>query len=208
MTNQNKINFFSSLSLACVLGTLTAGCGQRTSESQTLSTDQRPDISEDRSSVHITAGTKDFAHIYAKDLQAYVTNIPDADSDKTSTQKLTGQFIFAVAQNPRTNMVAVAVRGMLYTETDFSMIFFVNPAFPKRPQLMSFVMPGKKKLPENTTHALRSIRDLYFDDSGILHAVTTDASGSRAELLINPDATIRSCHYIEKDEGQLCGEDQ
>lgn len=208
MTTQNKTKFFTVLSLACVLGTLAAGCGQRSLESQTLSTDQRPDISEDRSSVHITAGTKDFAHIHAKDLVAYVTDIPDPYTGKTSTQKLTGEIISAVAQNPRTNMVAVAVRGMMFAEADFSMIFYVNPAFPKQPQLMPFVMPGKKKLGENTTHALRSVRELYFDESGVLHAVTTDASGSRAELLINPDTTIRSCRYLEKSEGHLCGEDQ
>jgi hypothetical protein len=47
---------------------------------------------------------------------------------------------------------------------------------------------------------------MSFDSSGILHIEHTDASGSRAEVLVNPDLSIRSCVYIEKEEGKLCGE--
>ncbi|NBX16483.1 MAG: hypothetical protein EBR09_03865 [Proteobacteria bacterium] len=207
---QNQFSRFFVLAAAAALaGTTLTSCGSISQQvsSAVQSTDQRPDISEDRTSVHITAGTKDFAHIYAKDLQALVTNVPDPDTGRTSTQKLTGTWIFDVAQNPRTHIVAVGVRSFIFAETDFSMLFLVNPAFPDKPQLVSFVMPDKKSLAANTTHALRSIRGLRFDDSGILHVTHSDASGSRAEVLVNPDGSIRGCKYIEKDEGQLCGED-
>lgn len=203
----NKISgIFSILALA---GVALTSCGQNTNEPSALvqSTDQRPDISEDRTSVHITAGTKDYARIFAKDLQAIVTNVPDPYTGKTNSQKLTGSFIFAVAQNPRTNIVAIGVRSFIFAETDFSMLFLVNPAVPNKPQLVSFVMPGKKSLAANTTHALRAIRDLHFDNSGILHVTHTDASSSRAEILVNPDGSIRGCKYIVKEEGALCGED-
>ncbi|MFZ9520899.1 MAG: hypothetical protein ACO3A4_10515, partial [Silvanigrellaceae bacterium] len=173
---------------------------------QIQSTDERPDISEDRTSVHITAGTKDSATIKVQDLQANVTGVPNLDTGATSTQKLTGSWIFQVAQNPRTNIVAIGVRSFIYAETDFSMVFLVNPAAPQRPQLVSFVMPGKKALPANTTHPFRAIRSLSFDESGILHIVQTDASDSRAEVLVNPDGSIRGCRYLNKSEGALCGE--
>jgi hypothetical protein len=205
--NTKKIAGFFAL-LAFAGGSLTS-CGQKTHplSASAQSTDERPDISEDRTSVNITAGTKDFAKIFAKDLQAFVTRVPDPNTGLTSTQKLTGSFIFSVAQNPRTNIVAIGVRSFILAEMDFSMLFLVNPAVPNKPQLVSFVMPGKKPLAANTTHALSAIRELRFDDSGILHVTHTDASGSRAEILVNPDGSIRGCKYIEKEEGQLCGED-
>lgn len=209
MKNINFKKISGCIALIALAGSLLTSCGQQTRDlsASIQSTDERPDISEDGTSVNITAGTKDFAKIFAKDLQAFVTNVPDPNTDFSSTQKLTGTFIFSVAQNPRTNIVAIGVRSFILAETDFSMLFLVNPAVPNKPQLVSFVMPNKKSLAANTTHPLRAIRELSFDDSGILHVTHTDASGSRAEVLVNPDGTIRGCKYIEKEEGQLCGED-
>ncbi|NBW81449.1 hypothetical protein EBR21_06810, partial [bacterium] len=191
-------------------GSFATSCaGSKTNLSASVqSTDERPDISEDRTSVHITAGTKDSATIKAQDLQALVTNVPDPNTGITSTQKLTGSWIFQVAQNPRTNIVAIGVRSFIFAETDFSMVFLVNPAVPNKPQLVSFVMPGKKALPANTSHPFRSIREMRFDESGILHVVHNDASDSKAEVLVNPDGSVRSCSYLSKEEGLLCGENQ
>ncbi|MEN9824656.1 MAG: hypothetical protein RI953_401 [Pseudomonadota bacterium] len=205
--SQKTLALVAFLGLA---GSLATSCALSKNDlsASVQSTDQRPDISEDRTSVHITAGTKDYANIRAQDLQALVTNVPDPDTGITSTKKLTGSWIFQVAQNPRTNIVAIGVRSFIYAETDFSMLFLVNPAVPNKPQLVSFVMPGKKALPANTTHPFRAIRGLQFDASGILHVVHTDASGSKAEVLVNPDGSIRSCEYLLKDEGLLCGENQ
>jgi hypothetical protein len=104
-------------------------------------------------------------------------------------------------------MVAIAVRGMMYAETDFTMLFVVNPVFPDQPELVKFVMPGQKAASDGSTAPFRAVRELRYDESGILHLVHTDASNSKAEVLINPDLSIRSCNYLEKDEGLLCGED-
>jgi hypothetical protein len=139
-------------------------------------------------------------------LKALVNGVPDVDTGEPTTLNLTGEFIFKVAQNPRTNMVAIAVRGMIYAETDFTMLFVVNPAVPNKPQLVKFVMPGKKASLDGSTPAFRAVRGLTYDESGILTMIQTDASGSEAEVKINPDLSIRSCTYIRKDEGALCGE--
>lgn len=187
-------------------GLLSCGAKPASTSSQIASTDQRPDISDDRTSVLITAGPRDFARVHAKDLSGLVTDVENPETGKTSTEKLTGSFIFQVAQNPRTNLVAIGVRSFIYAETDFSMVFVVHPAFPNKPQLVSFDAPGQKRLPKGTTKPLGAIRSMSFDSSGILHIVHTDASNSRAEILINPDLTVRSCKYLEKGEGKLCAE--
>jgi hypothetical protein len=201
----------STLSLGvCCAVTLafTAGCGIKKplGEASLMSTDERPDISEDRTSVNITAGTKDHLVIRASELKALVSGVPDINTGEPKNMTLTGQFIFKVAQNPRTNMVAIAVRGMIYAETDYTMLFVVNPAVPNKPQLVKFVMPGKKVALDGSTPAFRAVRALSYDDSGLLTLKHSDASGSEAEVKINPDLTIRSCTYLRKDEGALCGE--
>lgn len=203
----NSTNFITltCLSLASQ-GLLSCGHKTTTTAATVASTDERPDISDDRRSVHITAGTRDSATIHAKDLSGLVTGVPNIDTGATSTQKLTGSYILAVAQNPRTNLVAIGVRSFSYVETDFSMVFVINPAVPDKPQLVSFEAPGQKTLSNGTTKPMRSIRSMSFDASGILHVVHTDASDSRAEVLINRDLTIRSCKYLERGEGHLCGE--
>ena len=204
-TSQKSIQF-SLLALSAVA--LLGACGSKPSETaaELLSTDQRPDISDDRQTVHITVGTKDHINIRSRDLRALVKNVPHSPDGKTQTQLLTGQYISAVAQNEKTTIVAVAVNGMTFTETDFSMVFLVNPANPDKPKLVKFEMPGKKNQKDNSTQPFRTVRELIFDSSGLLHLQHADASGSRAEIIINQDATIRSCRYIVKDEGSLCGE--
>jgi hypothetical protein len=206
MTNLSSKNIFQVLCFILSSQTLLSCGPSATNSSSIASTDERPDVSEDRTSVRITAGTRNSATIRAEDLSALVTGVPDLDSDSTSTMKLTGSFIFSVTQNPRTNMVAIGVRSFIYAETDFSMVFVVNPAFPNKPQLVSFDAPGRKALPNGTTHPLRSIKGMSYDSAGVLHIKHADASGSFAEVLVNPDLSIRSCHYVEKSEGSLCGE--
>lgn len=187
-----------------------SGCGFLSTplagDSSSLSTDQRPDISDDRRSVHVTFGSQGYANIKASDLKALVSQVPDIDTGELKSELLTGDFIFQVAQNPRTELVAIAVRGMMYAETDYTMLFVVNPLFPDQPELVKFVMPGQKPAADGSTPAFRAVRELRYDDSGILHLVHTDASNSKAEVLINPDLSVRGCSYIEKDEGLLCGE--
>lgn len=204
MFNRNRILF--SL---CILALAAVGCGSKADKgiANIQSTDQRPEISEDHSEVYLTVGTKDHARIKASSLQALVSQVPDPYSGATSTKKLTGEFIFQVAQNERTTLAAIAVRGMIYAESDFTMLFIVNPSVPDKPQLVKFVMPGKKPAADGSTPAFRAVRELHYDSSGLLHLVHADASGSKAEVLINPDMTIRSCKYLVRDEGNLCGED-
>lgn len=189
---------------------LTACNGEKqTGESAILSTDQRPDIADDGSSVFITVGTKSEYTIRAKDLKALVSGIPDPDSGKKSTYELSGQFIFKVAQNPRTNFVAIGVRGLISYETDYSMVFLINPAAPNKPQLVKFVLPGKKAAADGSTPAFSTIRHMEFDSSGLLRIEQGDQSDSRAEIVVNHDLTIRSCRYLERDAvtNNLCGED-
>lgn len=206
MANLSAKNMLQVLCFVLSSQTLLS-CGPSTTNSSSIaSTDERPDVSEDRTSVRITAGTRSSAIIRVEDLSALVTGVPDLDSGSTSTAKLTGTYIFSVSQNPRTNMVAIGVRSFIYAETDFSMVFVVNPAFPNKPQLVSFDAPGRKALPNGTTHPLRSIKGMSYDSAGVLHVIHADASGSRAEVLVNPDLSIRSCHHIEKSEGNLCRE--
>ncbi|MEY3901350.1 MAG: hypothetical protein RL189_656 [Pseudomonadota bacterium] len=197
-----------ALALASFTGLAVQSCGPKssTTSAQIASTDQRPDISDDRTSVHITAGTRDFIRIHAKDLSGLVTHVPNPETGEISTQRLTGSYIFQVAQNPRTNLVAIGVRSFIYAEVDFSMVFLINPAFPNKPQLLSYDAPGQKRLPNGTTKPLRAIRSMSFDSSGVLHIVHSDASGSKAKVLVNPDMSIRSCEYIAKEEGSLCNE--
>jgi hypothetical protein len=66
----------SLLALAAVI--LLGACGSKPSETsaELLSTDQRPDISDDRQTVHITVGTKDHINIRSRDLRALVKNVP------------------------------------------------------------------------------------------------------------------------------------
>jgi hypothetical protein len=203
-----KWSFLFFGAVCAVALSFTAGCKTQapTTEATAMSTDERLDISEDRTSVNITAGTKDHIVIRANELKALVSGIPDVDTGVPSTMTLSGQLIFKVAQNPRTNMVAIAARGLLFTETDYSMLFVVNPLSPDRPQLVKFVMPGKKAALDGSTPAFGTVRGLSYDDSGILTLKHTDASGSEAELKINPDLTIRSCKYLVKEDEGLCGE--
>lgn len=206
-----KLTVAAQTALAAFSLLSASGCGllntAQTSTADVLSTDQRPDISEDRQSVHVTFGSQGYAHIKASDLKGLVSKVPDLNSGELRSELLTGEFIFQAAQNPRTEMVAIAVRGMMYAETDFTMVFVVNPMFPDQPELVQFVAPGQKAAADGSTLAFRAVRELRYDDSGILHVVHTDASNSKAEVLINPDLSIRSCKYLEKDEGLLCGEE-
>jgi hypothetical protein len=179
-------------------------------ESVVLSTDQRPDIADDRSSVHITVGTKSEYTIRAADLKALVSGIPDPDSGKKMTLELSGQYIFRVAQNPRTNFVAIGVRGLISYETDYSMVFVINPAAPNKPQLVKFVLPGKKPAADGSSPAFSTIRHMEYDDSGLLRIHQGDQSDARAEIVVNQDLSIRSCRYLERDAvtNILCGEEQ
>lgn len=186
------------------------GCGLKTEQTsaQVLDTVQRPDISDDGQSVNITAGTPDHVLIKASELKALVSGIPNPDTGKSETLELQGQFIFRVAQNPRTNLVAIGVRGLISYETDYSMVFVINPAAPNKPQLVKFVMTGKKPASDGSTPAFGTIRKMHFDDSGLLHIEHGDQSDSRAEIVVNHDLSIRSCRYLEKVPGSaaLCGE--
>ncbi len=206
-----KLNLLAKSSLAALTVLAVSGCGlfgpHQNTESETLTTNQRPDIAADRQSVHVTFGSQGYAHIKASDLKGLVSNVPDAYTGELRSELLTGEFIFQAAQNPRTEMVAIAVRGMMFAESDYTMLFVVNPMFPDQPELVKFTMPGQKAASDGSTPAFRAVRELRYDDSGILHLVHTDASNSKAEVLINPDLSIRSCKYLEKDEGLLCGED-
>ena len=96
---------------------------------------------------------------------------------------------------------------MIFAEFDYTMLFVVNPMFPVQPELVKYIMPGQKAASDGSSPAFRAVRELRYDDSGILHLVHTDVSSSKAEVLINPDLSIRSCKYLEKDEDHLCGED-
>lgn len=163
-------------------------------------------VKQRSSTKHRPNGTKGNLIIKATDLKGLVRGVPDFDNNGTKTEELRGEFIFQVAQNPRTHMVAVAVRSFTYAETDFSMLFVINPAAPDEPQLVNFVLPGQKPAADGSTLPFRAVRELYYDAAGILHLTHTDDSGSSAKVLINPDLSIRGCNYSERGEGLLCGE--
>ena len=208
------MSLFKTSLLGCIVAASTialSACDGRpqSDAADVLSTDQRPDIADDGSSVHIVVGTKSDYTIRAADLKALVSGIPDPDSGKNTTFELTGQFIFRVAQNPRTNFVAIGVRGLISYETDYAMIFVINPAAPNKPQLVKFVMPGKKPAADGSTPAFGTIRRMEYDNSGLLRIEHGDQSDSRAEIVVNHDLSIRSCRYLERDAvtNNLCGEE-
>lgn len=205
----NSIQSIFKLSYALVSSLTLLGCSNnKQTNANVLSTDQRPDISEDRTRVHITAGTKDFIYINAADLKALVSGIPHPDTGLGETLPLNGQFIFAVAQNPRTNLVAVGVRGLISYETDYSMVFVVNPAVPNKPQLVKFVMPGKTAAKDGSTPAFGTIRHMEFDSSGLLRIQHGNQSDASAEIVVDHALNIKSCKYLTRvsNNDGLCGE--
>lgn len=164
--------------------------------SQTLSTDERPDISEDRSQVKFTYGTKEFAILKASDLK--INFYSKTKNDSENIREMSGRSIRYVYQHPSNQSFAVAVE---FSEPDAKPLSMVFVGYPSALDKISAVgyyqsvkrnQPGSKKL-----RAMHEIMNLFFDAKNQLHVVQADESGNSSELVFGPDFQFLSCESLK-----------
>jgi hypothetical protein len=135
--------------------------------------------------------------------------VPDVDTGEPSSRGVPGSWFHGVAFDAASGRVAVAIRGFVYAETSFDLVYLIDtraagfsadpyagPAFTYLP------FDGRRNdgvLPSPSV-ATRPWLDLVpetvsFDAFGRLHLETADASGSTSELIYAADLTIDTCAW-------------
>lgn len=145
--------------------------------------------------------------------------VPDVagNSEGQIAQSDRGTYFLAATMNPRTGVVAVAVRSFIYAEGSFDMLFListraasfgVNPYARAGATLVPFdgrLADGRLLTRDQVTRPFFDIvgDGLSFDGSGRLVVRTADASGGRGTIVYNPNLSVASCTFVG-GEGRRC----
>ena len=145
--------------------------------------------------------------------------VPDVagNSEGQIAQRDRGTYFLAATMNPRTGVVAVAVRSFIYAEGSFDMLFLIStraPSFGVDPYaragatLVPFdgrLADGRLLTRDQLTRPFFDIvvDGLSFDGSGRLVVRTADASGSRGTIVYAPNLKVASCSFVG-GEGRRC----
>jgi hypothetical protein len=137
--------------------------------------------------------------------------VPDVQSNTAAeiSQSVAATYLLATAFNPRTAVVSVAVRGFIYAETSFDMVFRINtrssafraaPMNPAVAELLPFDGRRNGLLPTAQTPTRPFIdispNGLGYATSGRLIVQTSGASDAESTIAYNPDATVASCIVV------------
>jgi len=133
--------------------------------------------------------------------------VPDVAGNTNGivTARVGGTDILASAFNPRTGVVAVAVRGFIYAETSTDMVFAFNTrseAFARNRYASPTFLPFDGRRADGTiatnADATRPFLDikaagLSYDPAGRLLVLLADASGGTATVRYAPDLRAVGC---------------
>jgi hypothetical protein len=139
--------------------------------------------------------------------------VPDPDSGALSGRRVPGTWFLGAALDAASGRVAVAVRGFVYAETSFDLVYLIDTrstGFGQDPYadgaFTSLPFDGRKNdgsMPSATT-SVRPWLDIVpesvdFDAVGRLHLGVADASGATGEYAYAPDLRVDTCtwHYSE-----------
>jgi hypothetical protein len=144
--------------------------------------------------------------------------VPDiaGNTGEIIAERNRGTWLLAATVNPRTGVVAVAVRSFIYAETSFDMVyrfdtrsaaFRANPYGSASASLVPFDgrQGGVVATANVPTRPFLDIEagGLSYDSAGRLIVRVADASGGRGPIAYNPDLTPVSC-VIVGGEGRRC----
>jgi hypothetical protein len=144
--------------------------------------------------------------------------VPDIDTGEPSSLNVKGTWFLGAAMNGNTGVVAVAVRGFIYAEVSFDLVYLIDTrgvAFSQNPYgagaFTYLPFDGRRNdgaLPPSSV-ATRPWLDLVpqtvtFDAAGRLHLSMSDAAGSQAELVYSPDLSVHQCLWTYAFENPRC----
>ncbi|MEZ4261868.1 MAG: hypothetical protein R3B36_22495 [Polyangiaceae bacterium] len=133
--------------------------------------------------------------------------VPDVagNSPEMIAARVQGTDVLAAAMNPRTGVVAVAVRGFIYAETSTDMIFLFDTRgarFAASPYATPTFLPfdgrdafGKLATNGEPTRPFLDVASLEYDAAGRLVVRAADASGGAGVLRYAPDLTAVDCSW-------------
>jgi len=169
--------FFSTLTLSLV------ACKQRpqSDQSTTLEAGQRIEvlISGNQSTATIIDGMSPPQMIQASDLFSTVNFVPPVENGKLPPRPLKGELFLSSGVNQFTGQVVLGVRGMLFNEHNWSMVFLVDRANVKNSKLVQLYNPKSEvKQPEpGVTNPFALITKMEFKESGELWVTHKSAFG-------------------------------
>jgi hypothetical protein len=135
--------------------------------------------------------------------------VPDPDTGMESMTRVQGSWFHGAALDAASGRVAVAVRGFVFAETSFDLVYvidtrstafladpYANAAFTYLP------FDGRRAdgvLPSSTTPTRPWLdiipEGIRFDDGGRLSVEIADAAGSTAEFAYAEDLTADTCTW-------------
>jgi hypothetical protein len=133
--------------------------------------------------------------------------VPDVagNSPEMIAARVQGSDVLAAAMNPRTGVVAVAVRGFIYAETSTDMVFLFDTRgarFAASPYATPTFLPfdgrdayGRLATNGEPTRPFLDVGSLEFDAAGRLVVRCADASGGAGVLRYAPDLTAVDCAW-------------
>ena len=135
------------------------------------------------------------------DARSFIQNLstPDVNdmSLPTIVEEVPGTWFKGADVNQRTGKIAVAVRGFLYAETSYDMVFVLDSAdLPSR----TYVPFGGAGAEATLPH--RDVSAITYDDAGIINITTRHMDGFRATIRYNPDLSLRSCVVEDVEYGE------
>jgi len=173
-------------------------CKSINSQSSPLSSEERPDISEDRTSVRFTAGTKDYAILKASDLS--VTWPMKNKAGLVEIKELSGRSISHVIQRQEDNRFAVAIDFSEDQEQPLSMVFVGHPSAPQNIAHLAYY---DKRSGGNYLRKMKDVMNLFFDAKNQLHVVQMDSKNNHSELVFAPDYEFLSCVSLKSAKAEI-----
>jgi hypothetical protein len=141
--------------------------------------------------------------------------VPDVagNTGNIIADRVRGTDVLSASLNPRTGMVAVAVRGFIYAETSSDMIFVLDTrsaAFAANPYRSPAFLPFDGRAADGTiatnaepTRPFLDIQSVAYDAAGRIVVKTADASGGLGTIAYLPSFKATSCTWVG-GEGRRC----
>jgi hypothetical protein len=141
--------------------------------------------------------------------------VPDLDTGEQVSRQVTGTWFLGTALDARTGRVAVAVRGFVYAETSFDLVYLIDTrslSFAQDPyasaSFTALPFDGRRNdgaLAGGGRPWLDLVPDgVHFDEAGILQLAAADASGATSELAYAPDLHAYRCTWVYSESPARC----
>lgn len=141
--------------------------------------------------------------------------VPDVagNTGRLVIDRVQGSDVLSAAFNPRTGVVAVAVRGFLYAETSTDMVFLFatrGAVFVADPYASPTFLPFEGRAADGTlasswdgVRPFLDVTSVAYDAAGRLLVGVADASGGVGAIRYAPDLRVIDC-AITGGEGARC----